>query len=273
MAYENKQQTQPNMSVILASKGAKDLGQNLNLTSEQLMKANSTALALSSNPTLRNCDRFSILKYCYETARYNFSREDCIYPVPYGNSIQAQLGYKGLRELVLRSGKYNEVNCSLVYSCDSVYRDEETGKIKVSFNKDYTKITGAKIIGYYAYAVDTKGEVVNTLFWSKEQAQEHGKQYSKTYNSLWGKDDVSFNKMAKKTLIKQLCSELSTTPEISNAISQDGYVYATAKQQGGYVDNPNNFTNTERAIDKVLMDETSADKDTGEVVDEVETPF
>lgn len=272
MAYENKQ-TQPNMSVILASKGAKDLGQNLNLTSEQLMKANSTALALSSNPTLRNCDRFSILKYCYETARYNFSREDCIYPVPYGNSIQAQLGYKGLRELVLRSGKYNEVNCSLVYSCDSVYRDEETGKIKVSFNKDYTKITGAKIIGYYAYAVDTKGEVVNTLFWSKEQAQEHGKQYSKTYNSLWGKDDVSFNKMAKKTLIKQLCSELSTTPEISNAISQDGYVYATAKQQGGYVDNPNNFTNTERAIDKVLMDETNADKDTGEVVDEVETPF
>ena len=272
MAYENKQ-TQPNMSVILASNGAKALGQNLNLTSEQLMKANSTALALSSNPSLKNCDRFSILKYCYETARYNFSREDCIYPVPYGNSIQAQLGYKGLRELVLRSGKYNEVNCSLVYSCDSVYRDEETGKIKVSFNKDYTKITGAKIIGYYAYAIDTKGEVINTLFWSKEQAQEHGKQYSKTYNSLWGKDDVSFNKMAKKTLIKQLCSELSTTPEISNAISQDGYVYSTAKQQGGYVDNPNNFTNTERAIDKVLEDETSADKDTGEVVDEVETPF
>lgn len=259
MAYE-QQNTKQNMSVILASNSAKALGQNLNLNNEQLMKANATALALSSNPTLKNCDRFSILKYCYETARYNFSREDCIYPVPYGNSIQAQLGYKGLRELVLRSNKYNEVNCSLVYDCDNVYRDEDTGKIKVSFNKDYTKLATAKIIGYYAYAIDKDNVVVNTLFWSKEQAEKHGKTYSKTYNSLWGKDENSFNKMAKKTLIKQLCSELSTTPELTSALRQDGYVYGK-----GYEDNPQNHNNVVSEIDKAFKEiETN---DNGEVVE------
>ena len=100
---------QPTMSVILASNSIAELGKSLCLTEKQLMKARSSALTLSSDPKLSKCDPYSLVKYCFEIARYNFSRDDCAYPVPYGNKVQAQIGYKGFRELAMESQKYDEV--------------------------------------------------------------------------------------------------------------------------------------------------------------------
>lgn len=227
----------PTMSMALASNGIKELGANLSLTSEQINRAKSTALALSSDPKLSKCDPFSLIKYCFETARYNFTRDDCIYPVPYGDKVQAQMGYKGFRELCLRGG-YKEITSVPVYECDKVYRDRETGQIKVDFNEDYLSTMGSKIIGYYAYAID-KGETTpcNTLFWDIDKIVKHGKHYSKSYNSIWG-DNFNFDKMARKTLIKQLCSELRTTPEIQSAVKLDQIVFGKENEKDGYLDNP-----------------------------------
>ena len=236
MAYEMKQQSNVKISDLIASRGAKELAGSLRLTPTQVQKANSAALTLSTNSMLRNCSPASILKYVYEVARYDFSRDDCVYPVPYGNSIQAQIGYKGFRELALKSGAYLDVNAQIVKECDTIERDEYTGKVRVIFEKDYDKAENSKIKGYFAFAQDkdTK-EIINSVYWSKKKCEEHGKMFSKTYNSLWGKNEYTFNKMALKTVLKQLCGELRTTPELESAKKLDGYVYGE-----GYSDNPQN---------------------------------
>ncbi len=238
MAYEVKNQTKTNVKIsdLIASKGAKELAGSLQLTPVQIQKANSAALTLSTNSMLRNCAPASILKYVYEVARYNFSRDDCVYPVPYGNSIQAQIGYKGFRELALKSGAYLDVNAQVVKECDTIKRDATTGKVKVIFEEDFDKAENSKIRGYYAFAQDKEtGDIINSVYWSKKKCEEHGKMFSKTYNSLWGKNEYSFNKMALKTVLKQLCNELKTTPELESAKKLDGYVYGQ-----GYSDNPQN---------------------------------
>lgn len=262
---EMKKTNKLTVSQALASNGVKALQNNLHLTNEQIMKANSAALTLASNPVLRNCDAMSIIKYTLEVARHNFSRDDCSYPVAYGNSIQMQISYKGFRELSLKSGKYYDVNATKVYDCDCIKRDRLTGKIKVEFEEDYQKTTNAEVIGYYAYALDkdTK-EVCNSVFWTKKQCENHGKTYSKTYNSLWGKNEYSFDKMALKTVLKQLTNELETTPALELAKKQDGYVYGE-----GYADNPQNKRLVKSEVDEIF--DATLNEETGEVIEETET--
>lgn len=238
MSNEITTKKQPTMSVILASNSIAELGKSLCLSEKQLMKARSSALALSSDPKLSKCDPYSLVKYCFEIARYNFSRDDCAYPVPYGNKVQAQIGYKGFRELAMESQKYDEISCSEVYSCDKVIRDRETGQLKVEFNEDYLATATSTLIGFFAYARTKEGRISNSLFWTKEQCEKHGKRYSKTYNSVWGDKEFGFVKMAKKTVIKQLCQELDQTPQLQEAIKQDQIVFGGNGENDKYLDNP-----------------------------------
>lgn len=261
------------MSVVLASNAVAELGKSLNLTNEQQMKAKSSALKLSSDPKLKNCDSYSLIKYCFEVARYNFTRDDSCYPVPYGNSVQAQMGYKGLREIAMRSNKYNEITCTEVYDCDKVIRDRETGQIKVEFNEDYLATSKANLVGFFAYAKTKEGVISNSLFWTKEQCEKHGRHYSKTYASVWGDKDFGFNKMAKKTVIKQLCNELDQTPELKEALAFDQIVLGKEGQQDTYADNPNNTDLFEVEVEEKQTTITNSilpDEETGEVVEEVE---
>lgn len=238
MAYEL--QNKPKMSVLLKSQAIKDLSQSLDLTQAQLMKAKTTALALSTNDNLKNCDPQSLIKYCLESVRYGFTRDDAIYPVPYGNNIQAQVGYKGFREIAMRSGKYNEINASPVYACDKVKRDKLTGKIVVEFEEDINATNGAEIVGYYAYALGTDNQLLNSVYMSVATLEEHGKKYSKSYNKLWGDKKFGFPKMAMKTVIKQLCAQLDNTPQLDELRKVDQLVFGGLNQSNEYLDNPLN---------------------------------
>lgn len=237
MAYSVEQTKKP-MSVVIASNAVKELGKNLCLSQEQLLRANSMAIQLSTDSKLSKCDPTSIIKYCYEIIRYNFTRDDCAYPVPYGDKIQAQIGYKGFRELAMRSQKYNQISCSEVKECDKVSRNPLTGEIEVEFNEDYLTASTSPTIGFYAFAITKEGDLSNKLFMSKEDVEKHGKRYSKTYNSLWADKDFGFVKMAKKTVIKQLCNELDQTPELKEAMLNDQVVYGIDEELNRYEDNP-----------------------------------
>lgn len=245
------------MSTVLASKSITNLMDALGLTQQQRLNATATALELSTTPTLYNCNQISLAKFCVHSVRYGFSRPDCIYPVPYDNYVQAQLGYRGYRELAMRSGLYRQIESVEVLECDKLHRDRITGKITVEFEEDVSKSEGAKTIGYYAYAIDKQGEMLGTLYWSKEKCEQHGHQYSKSYNSVWGKA-ASFSKMALKTVLKQLLGQLPTTPEIQEAIKQDQIVYGGEGEEDTYRDNPYNnepeYTDTEVKEETEIID-------------------
>lgn len=260
MAYE--QTNQPKMSVVLKSNSVVELGKTLCLSPRQIQKANSTALALATNEQLKYCSPASIVKYTYEVAKYDFSRDDCVYPVPYKNYIQAQVSYKGFREIAMRSGKYNEINASPVYSCDKVKRDRITGKVVIEFNEDYTATENATIIGYYAYALGTQNQLLNSVYMSVVDLENHGKKYSKSFNSLWGDKKFGFPKMAMKTVIKQLCGQLDNTPLLDELKKADQIVFGGLNQSNEYLDNPTNKNQT-------FVDIEPVDTETGEVNDDV----
>ena len=108
----------------------------------------------------------------------------------------------------MRSGQYKKIHVT----------DIREGELK-SYNPiedeyEFTPITDMKkrlespVIGYYAYFVLING-FKKTLYWSKEQMDEHAKKYSQSYrkgwdSSLWKSD---FDKMAYKTMLRQLISK------------------------------------------------------------------
>lgn len=230
----------PTMSAILASNGIKELANSLSLTPKQINKAKGAALALSSNPNLSKCDPFSLVKYCYEIARYDFSRDDCVYPVPYYDShtgstkVQAQIGFRGFRELAYQSGLYSEINASVVYSDDKVRRDRETGEIVVEFSESPEAMDGA-VVGYFAFAKDKQGKLVSSVYMSKSKMDKHRDQYSKSKSGPW---TTSYEKMALKTVIKQLCGQISTSPLLNDAIKLDQSVIGGKDETDKYLDNP-----------------------------------
>lgn len=235
---ETKNNTyQLTMTQVLNNKNIVCLGDSLHLTEAQKAQAASTALQLSSDAKLCTCDKFSLAKFCFETARYNFSRPDCIYPVPYGKYIQAQLGYRGYKELAMRSKLYKEIDAVEVLECDTLKRNRLTGQISVEFEEDVNKTIDSKVVGYYAYAINTDGELCGSLYWTIAQCEAHGRKYSKTYDSVWGKN---LPVMAKKTVLKQLLGKLPTTPDIQAAIKQDQIVYGGDGEEDTYKDNPYN---------------------------------
>lgn len=230
----------PTMSAILASNGIKELANSLSLTPKQINKAKGAALALSSNPNLSKCDPFSLVKYCYEIARYDFSRDDCVYPVPYYDShtgstkVQAQIGFRGFRELAYQSGLYSEINASVVYSDDKVRRDRETGEIVVEFSESPEAMDGA-VVGYFAFAKDKQGKLISSVYMSKSKMDKHRDQYSKSKSGPW---TTSYEKMALKTVIKQLCGQISTSPLLNDAIKLDQSVIGGKDETDKYLDNP-----------------------------------
>ena len=253
MSNENK----PKMSVVLASTSANDLAKTLNLSSNQLAKAKSKALQLSNDIKLANCDPWSLLRFVFETARYNFERDDSVYPVPYANKVQAQVGYQGWKELAYRTGKYSLIDCIVVKECDQVFINNK-GQVEVKFCSDYKKNKESKPIGYFAFAEDKNGKRIATVYLDNEEAVKHGKRYSKTFTSqsatnVW-RDN--FDAMASKTAIKKLIKKLDITPEIQEAFKLDQIVLGQTKEQDAYLDNPTNTYNIPEEIEAPKQETT-----------------
>lgn len=231
-------QVENKLSKVLANNAVKALAQNLRLTEKQIEKANATALALQSNEKLAKCDQFSLIQYCYSVARFNFVRDDAVYPVPYGNKVQAQIGFQGYRELALRNGKYSKIEAAEIRECDTITTTDE-GEPDVHFCDKYMERRNSKIIGYFAYAKDKNDKFVKRVFWTVEDCEKHGKKYSKAYGSIWGDPD-KFPAMCKKTVIKQLCKSLDYSPLVETALREDQIVYGSVGQPNTYADNPKN---------------------------------
>jgi len=158
--------------------------------------------------------------------------------VPYENKngykmAQFQIGWKGLVQLAIRTNQYERIGALPVHKGEVVGIDE-FGEYIIKFNPDFEN---QPIIGYYAYFKLLNG-FKKSLYWSKEKCESHGHKYSKSYKSVWGADDESFNNMALKTVLKQLISKWGImSVEIQKAVQAD---QAVIKEDGtyDYIDNP-----------------------------------
>ena len=157
------------------------------------------------------------------------------YIIPYGDSAQFQMGYKGFIQLALRSGQFKTISSTKVYEGQIVEENPLTGYVF-----DWSKKTSDTVVGYAAYFSLING-FEKTFYMTAAQVNEHGKKFSKTYNNaggLWKKD---FESMALKTVLKLLLSKYAPlSVEMQKAVIADQAIIKDAETMDvEYVDEGN----------------------------------
>lgn len=167
--------------------------------------------AVQTNPALADCSNSSILSGALlgESLKLSPSPQlGAYYLVPYGKEAQFQLGYKGYKQLAMRSGQYKKLLAKEVKEGELVEYDPFTEEIVLEAIKDPATRLKKKTIGYFAMFELMNG-YTKKIYWTKEQMESHAQKYSKGYKAkkgytFWEKD---FDAMAIKTLYRQLLSK------------------------------------------------------------------
>lgn len=153
---------------------------------------------------------------------------------------QFQLGYKGFKQLALRTGQFKGMNATDVREGEMKERNRLTGYIRFDWVQDDIERNKLPIIGYVSHFELLNG-YSQTLYMSLHDLQKHGKKYSQTFKNdkgLW-KDD--FDSMALKTVTKlNLSKNAPLSVEMQKAITFDqAIVNDSDTEDVTYVDNTN----------------------------------
>lgn len=166
------------------------------------------------------------------------------YIVPYNNKKtgnqegQFQVGYKGVKQLALRTGIFQVLNESDVREGEIVFQDRLTGEIEFNWIQNPAERLKTKIVGYVAYFKLENG-FSKTKYMTVEELDAHGVRFSQTYKKGYGlwKDD--FDGMCRKTVVKLLLSkDAPLSIEMQRAfISDQAVVRNFDTLEMDYVDN------------------------------------
>ena len=126
------------------------------------------------------------------------------YVIPYKNKgkqePQFQIGYKGLIQLAMRTGKYRHINADCVCAGELKKHDKLTGEIELG------EPTGPQVVGYFAM-IETVNGFRKVVYWPRDKVESHAKRFSKSFNSDYSPWKSDFDTMALKTLLKHLLSK------------------------------------------------------------------
>lgn len=170
--------------------------------------------AVTRTPKLAECTQESVLKCLLDLAGNGLMPDGRnAHLIPYGKECTLILDYKGLIELVLRSGDYVKIRAELV--CENDEFEYSIGEV-TKHNIDFKRERGEP---YAVYAfVQTKDGVRDFEVLHKDHV-EKVRSASKAGKSGPWKDWE--HEMWKKTAIRALCKRLKLSPEINQAISLD----------------------------------------------------
>ncbi len=229
-------QEEPTSLQMLIQKATKELGRALpaHLSPERMTRIALTTIRL--NPELSRCTPESFMGSLFVLAQLGLEPVNGMsYILPFNNNrkvgnewksfkeAQVIIGYKGYISLFYRHDSSLSLDVQTVYDNDEF--DFEHGTKAFLRHKPAKKNRGAEA-GFYAIA-KLKGGVPLFHYMSKEEALEHGKEHSKTYDSKKGEFHKSspwltdFSSMGKKTVILQLCKILPISFELQRALSVD----------------------------------------------------
>lgn len=206
--------------------------------------------AVSTNPTLAECDNASIVSGALLGEALKLSPSPQLgnyYLVPFndkekGKVATFQLGYKGYIQLAIRSGQYKKLNVLAIKEGELIKYDPLNEEIEVQLIDDETKREKAKTIGYYAMFEYVNG-FRKALYWSREKMEAHALQYSQGYKSdkrnktsytFWSKD---FDGMAYKTMLRQLISKWGIMSIDMQTAYESDMAYIKEDGSKEYVDN------------------------------------
>lgn len=212
---------------------------------------NLTAL-VANNAALQECQPLTIMFAALKATALNLPLENSLgfaYCLPYKDNkrnitvAQFQMGYKGYKQLALRSGQFAIIpNATDVKEGELKKRNRLTGECVFEFIEDDEERAKAKTIGYASYFRLLNG-AESTYYMSIEEVEAHALRYSQTYrskneytkkSSRWTTD---FDDMAKKTVLKlNLSKNAPLSVEMQEAIHADQSVMFEADKYE-YLDN------------------------------------
>jgi len=191
--------------------------------------ATSVVQITSQNTMLQNAEPTSVLGAAITSATLNLPLNNSLgqaYIVPFNEKqkdgsflVKAQfiIGYKGYKQLAIRSGQYLSLYAKPVLGGQKVDDDSFLG-----YHFDWSKKESDKIVGYASYYKLVNG-FESIFFMDAKEVDKHAKRYSQTYKKGFGvwKDD--FEKMALKTVTKLHLNsgEAPLSIEMQNAIEKD----------------------------------------------------
>lgn len=174
--------------------------------------------AIRQAPDLLKCDRTSLFGSIVTAAQLGLNLETALgtgYLVPFRNRATLVVGYRGLLELVRRSGQLISIEVDVIYATDRVewiLGDES----KLTIDRDWQMPPG-EIVGAYAIA-KLKGGGIQRMVMTKAQIEAIRKKSPSANSPAW-RD--AWEEMAKKTVLRRLCKLLPMSAEAQNAIAVD----------------------------------------------------
>lgn len=173
----------------------------------------------SGDTALQGCDPEAVALECVKAAALDLPLVKSLgfaYVVPYKNKPTFTVGYKGLIQLAQRSGQFKIINADAVYDGELKGFDKLSGMIDLSGEK-----TGDNVIGYFAYFKLLNG-YEKSLYMSYDEMQEYAKKYSPSYGSKYSPWTSEFDKMATKTVLRQLLGKYAPmSTEMQKAVTYD----------------------------------------------------
>lgn len=141
----------------------------------------------------------------------------------YKTKAQFILGYKGLKQLAIRSGQFQTLYAKEVYEGQKIEDDSFLG-----YKFDWSKKENDTIIGYASYFKLTNG-FESLYYMDKKDLEKHGKKFSQTFKKGFGLWKDEFDKMAIKTITKlhlnsgeaPLSIEMQTAIKVDQAVIND----------------------------------------------------
>lgn len=208
---------------------------------------------IRQNPKLAQCNQESLLGALMVSAQLGLEPGvlgQC-YLIPYGRECQFQIGYKGMIELLRRSGQLKDIYAYSVYENDEF---EMTYGLDRDLKHKPNLQNKGNFIGCYCVAV-LKDDARAFEYMTKEEIEAHGKKFSKTYgNGPWKTD---FEAMAHKTVVKKMLKWLPVSVEFLEMANKDEKTFKVADEKTG---------DTEEII--VLDDGMVVNGETGEIIEE-----
>lgn len=177
----------------------------------------------NGDKTLQECDATAVAMECVKAASLDLPIIKSLgfaYVVPYKGKPTFTIGYKGLIQLAQRSGQFKTINADAVCEGELKGFDKLSGMIDLSGEK-----TSNTVVGYFAYFKLLNG-YEKSLYMTVEEMRDYADKYSPAYSknkdkgySPWYNE---FDKMAQKTVLRQLLSKYAPmSTEMQKAVAMD----------------------------------------------------
>lgn len=174
------------------------------------------------NPQLMNCTPMSLFAAVIQAGRCGLKIGGALgqgYLIPFKGRATFVPGYKGLIQLVNRSGQVGIINAKTVYDADTfeVVYGTSSGIIhKPGKYPDAAAVHARKAVAYYAACKTQQGDVFEVM--TKAEAEVHRDRFALAKNGPW-KDH--FDAMAMKTCVRRLCKWLPMSDTVMSAVAID----------------------------------------------------